>query len=198
MRITARLITAWWGILGLIGWGYLVAAFHLPGSTRQYSKYCRWHSSSSFSLNILSKLDLLNSLDQAKADLRGNYRRQCASYSTGRSALQALILKKYSAIDFRMAIVTIVTIGVLSLIAGFVLRNWFIISKIQATPSWGLICNGISMMLFALLYWIIDIKKQMKWTLIFKPAGENSLTTYLAPDIIYYLIWSTGIPILIL
>ena len=52
-------------------------------------------------------------------------------------------------------------------------------------------------MLFALLYWIVDIRKYTKWTRIFKPAGENSLTTYLAPDIIYYLIWSTGIPILI-
>ena len=53
------------------------------------------------------------------------------------------------------------------------------------------------MILFALLYWIIDIKKQIKWTFFLKPAGENSLTTYLAPDIVYYLIWSTGIPILI-
>ena len=52
-------------------------------------------------------------------------------------------------------------------------------------------------MLFALLYWIIDIRKHIKWAFFLKPAGENSLTTYLAPDILYYLIWSTGIPILI-
>ena len=52
-------------------------------------------------------------------------------------------------------------------------------------------------MLFTLLYWIIDVKKQIRWTFFLKPAGENSLTTYLAPDIIYYLIWGTGIPILI-
>ena len=30
-----------------------------------------------------------------------------------------------------------------------------------------------------------------------KTCRENSLTAYLAPDIIYYLIWSIGIPILI-
>ena len=52
------------------------------------------------------------------------------------------------------------------------------------------------MMLFALLYWIIDIKKHTRWTFFLKPAGENSLTTYLAPDIIYYLIFSTSVPIL--
>jgi uncharacterized membrane protein YeiB len=53
------------------------------------------------------------------------------------------------------------------------------------------------MLLFTLLYWIIDIKKKIKWTFFLKPAGENSLTTYLAPDIIYYIIFSTGVPILI-
>ena len=52
------------------------------------------------------------------------------------------------------------------------------------------------MILFAVLYWIIDIKKHTSWAFFLKPAGENSLTTYLAPDILYYLIWSTGIPIL--
>ena len=108
-----------------------------------------------------------------------------------------LVLKKYSRIDLRKTILIILALAVLSIIAGFVLRKWFIISKIQATPSWGLICNGISMMLFALLYFIIDIKKHTRLTLFLKPAGENSLTTYLAPDILYYIIWSTGIPILI-
>ena len=33
--------------------------------------------------------------------------------------------------------------------------------------------------------------------LFLKPAGENSLTTYLAPDILYYMILMSGIPVLI-
>jgi hypothetical protein len=53
------------------------------------------------------------------------------------------------------------------------------------------------MLVFILFYWIIDVKNKIKWASFLQPAGENSLTTYLAPDIIYYLIWSTGIPILI-
>ena len=60
-----------------------------------------------------------------------------------------------------------------------------------------MICNGISLILFALLYWIIDVRKYTGWAFFLKPAGENSLTTYLAPDVIYYIIFSTGIPILI-
>jgi uncharacterized membrane protein YeiB len=47
-----------------------------------------------------------------------------------------------------------------------------------------------------LLYFIIDVLGQNKWATIFKPAGQNSLTTYLAPDILYHLIWMTSIPVL--
>jgi hypothetical protein len=189
------LITSWWGILGLIGWGYLVAAFiyllirnSILNTVVAFLFF--------LGMNILAKLDLLTYLNFAKpvfgVNIEGNVPMIVIA-----GMLTTLVLKKYSDNKPIKGIVTIVTIGMLSLALGFVLRNWFIISKIQATPSWGLICIGISMILFALLYWIIDVKKLSKWTFIFKPAGENSLTTYLAPDILYYLIWSSGIHVLI-
>jgi heparan-alpha-glucosaminide N-acetyltransferase len=188
------LITGWWGILGLIGWGYLVAAF-LYLAVRDNILNTAVGLLFFLLLNILSKLDLLNFLDPINPFLgviiEGN-----VPFIVISGLFTTLILKKLSA-DYRKAIITIVSIGILCIIAGFVLRKWFIISKIRATPSWGFICNGISMMLFALLYWIIDIKKHTRWTFFLKPAGENSLTTYLAPDILYYLIFSTSVPILI-
>jgi len=188
------LITGWWGILGLIGWGYLVAAFvYLASPDNILNTVVAFLFF--LAMNILEKLDLLYYLNPVKPVLgviiEGNVPLIVIS-----GMITALILKKYSGSDSMKTIVIIVTIGILSIMAGFILRKWFIISKIQATPSWGLICNGISMMLFAVLYWIIDIKKHSSWTFLLKPAGENSLTTYLAPDILYYLIWSTGIPIL--
>lgn len=189
------LIISWWGILGIIGWGYLVSAF-------VYLVFRDSILNTAFALlfflalNILAKLDLLTFLDPAKPILgviiEGN-----VPLIVIAGLLISLILRKYSKESSQKTIVTIVTIGAVSIIAGFLLRKWFIISKIQATPSWGLICNGISMLLFAALYWIIDVKKKSGWASFTKPAGENSLTTYLAPDILYYLIWSTGIPILI-
>jgi heparan-alpha-glucosaminide N-acetyltransferase len=189
------LITGWWGILGLIGWGYLVSAFvYLAVRDSILNTVVAFFFF--LALNILSKLDLLYSLNIVKpifgVIIEGNVPLIVLS-----GVLTTLILKKYSKEKNQTAIATIIIGGILSIFAGFILRNWFIISKIQATPSWGLICNGISMILFALLYWIVDIRRLTCWTFILKPAGENSLTTYLAPDIIYYLIWSTGIPILI-
>jgi heparan-alpha-glucosaminide N-acetyltransferase len=189
------LITGWWGIPGLIGWGYLVAAF-IYLAVRDSILNTVVALLFFLSFNILSSLDLLNSLNPVKPILgvviEGN-----VPFIIISGMLTALILKKYSTEDYRKVIVTIVTIGLVSIASGFVLRNWFIISKEQATPSWGLICSGISMIVFSLIYWITDIKKQIRWSAFIKPAGENSLTAYLIPGVIYSLIFMTGIPILI-
>jgi predicted acyltransferase len=87
--------------------------------------------------------------------------------------------------------------GIIYLGSGILLRKWFIISKIMATPSWGLICTGISFLVYIFLYWITDVKGFSKWAFFIRPAGENSLTTYLAPNFLYHLIWMSGIPVLI-
>ena len=189
------LITGWWGILGLIGWGYLVAAF-IYLAVRDNILYTSVAVVFFLILNILSKLHLLEFLTPVNF-LFGTIIVGNVPFIVLSGVLTTLILKKLSGGDFKKVIVTIVTIGIVSLIGGFILRKWFIISKIQATPSWGMICNGISLILFALLYWIIDVKKQSKWAFFLKPAGENSLTTYIAPDIVYYMIWITGAPLLI-
>ncbi|MCH5719648.1 hypothetical protein [Niabella hibiscisoli] len=75
------------------------------------------------------------------------------------------------------------------------LRNWFIISKIYGTPSWAMLCNGISILLFAIVYYCTDVLKIVKWATLFNIAGRNSLTTYLAPDLIYFACWGWGIPL---
>ena len=111
--------------------------------------------------------------------------------------LTTLILKKYSENDYRKGLRIIAGTGILSILFGFILRKLFIISEIQSTPVWGLICIGVSMILFTMVYWLIEIKKYISWATFLKPVGENSLTAFLAANIIYYIIRSTGIPILI-
>jgi len=82
--------------------------------------------------------------------------------------------------------------GVLSLIAG-----WFLtqlgISKIRATPTWSLYSIGAAVLLFTALYWICDLKKKTGWAFFARPAGSNTLTTYLLPDFWYYILTATGI-----
>jgi heparan-alpha-glucosaminide N-acetyltransferase len=189
------LVTSWWGILGLIGWAYLVAAFTYV--------LCRDSILKTslvviifLVLNMLSSWKLMGFLDPVKPILgiiiEGNN-----PFIVLTGLIGGLIIKKYPVKEFKTAILVFIGLGLFYLAAGFFLRRWFIISKIQATPSWGMICSGISFLVFILLYWIVDVKQRIKWAAFLQPAGENSLTTYLAPDILYYLIWSSGISLLI-
>jgi predicted acyltransferase len=186
--------TGWWGILGLIGWGYFVAAIvYLICKDNLLRTSVFW--TLFFVLNILSQLGLTNILDPVKpvfgVIISGNVP---LIVLTG--MVFSLLLRNLERENIKKFIITGVLLGIFMLVAGFVLRNWFIISKIQGTPSWAMICNGISILVFMVLYFVIDVLGLKNWSAIFKPAGQNSLTTYLAPDILYHFIWMFSIPVL--
>lgn len=82
--------------------------------------------------------------------------------------------------------------GILCLIAGWALTPLGI-SKIRATPTWSLYSIGAAVLLFTALYWICDIKRKTQWAFFVRPAGSNTLTTYLLPDFWYYILTAAGI-----
>lgn len=185
--------TSWWGILGLIGWGYLAAALvYLVSKDNLWKTGFFWLLF--LVLNILSQMGMLSVLNFLRPVfgvlISGNTPLIVIS-----GLFFSLLLRKTGNANYRQFLVIGTVLGFATLAAGFILRNWFIISKIKGTPSWGLVCTGISILLFMLLYLVIDVWGKAKWAAVFKPAGQNSLTTYLAPDILYHLIWMWGIPV---
>jgi predicted acyltransferase len=82
--------------------------------------------------------------------------------------------------------------GILLLIAGWILTPLGI-SKIRATPTWSLYSSGGAVLLFAALYWICDVQKKTGWAFFVRPAGSNTLTTYLLPDFWYFILVAAGI-----
>jgi len=191
---SGSLVTGWWGILGLIGWGYLTSAFTYVLCRNSISKTVVI-ALIFLGLNILSGLNLLDHLNPVKP-LLGVIIEGNVPFIVLTGLLGGLVIKRFSKTEFRTIILIFTGLGLVCILTGFFLRNWFIISKIRATPSWGLICSGISYLLFILIYWIADVKNLKTWASFFRPAGENSLTTYLAPDILYHLIWMTAIPVM--
>jgi predicted acyltransferase len=59
------------------------------------------------------------------------------------------------------------------------------ISKLRGTPAWCLASMGASVLAFMLLYWICDVQRKTSWARFVEPAGENTLLTYLLPDLYY-------------
>ena len=189
------LVTEWWGILGLIGWGYLVSAFAYVLCRDSILKTAAV-AVFFLVLNMMSGWHLIN-VPGIISTVFGVIIDGNVPFIVLSGLIAGLIIKKLPLTEFRKVIPIFAGLGIFYLISGFVLRKWFIISKIIGTPSWAMICCGISLFVFIIIYWIADVRKLSGWAAFVRPAGENSLTTYLAPDIIYFLIWSSGIPFLI-
>jgi predicted acyltransferase len=82
--------------------------------------------------------------------------------------------------------------AVLALAAGWICIPLGI-SKIRATPTWSLWSIAASVLLFTLLYWICDVKRFTSWAFLVRPAGANTLLTYLLPDLWYFLFATLGV-----
>lgn len=85
-----------------------------------------------------------------------------------------------------------IAFAVLAILAGWLMTPLGI-SKIRATPTWCLCSIGASVLLFALLYWICDVKRQTAWAAFTRPAGSNTLLTYLLPDFYYFILRASGV-----
>ena len=189
------MITGWWGILGLIGWGYLTASLIYVA----FRDSVAWTMAAVIffmMINILDQSGVLGFLDPVKPVLgiiiQGNVP---LIVLTGMFA--DILIRKLKESGDEKIILMLVVMGIISLALGFFLRKWFIISKLLATPSWGMICSGISYLLFAAIYWLADVRGLTGWVDFVRPAGRYSLTTYLAPNILYHAIWMSSVPVLI-
>lgn len=181
----------WWGILGLIGWAYIINALvylYSKGSTIIMTLL--W-----LLFNLLAILDHSNlSIDFGILStyfspiLTGTI----PAFTTAGIVATLLFTKMYK-LNVKWSYLSIITLGILNLIFGLTTRSIWGISKIQGTPSWLGICTGIGFLLFAVLYYIADAKKITNWAKIIAPAGTATLTCYMIPYFIYPLRSMTGI-----
>ena len=81
--------------------------------------------------------------------------------------------------------------GMALLVAGRIFTSLGI-SKIRDTPTWGLYSTGAAVLLFTFLFWLCDVRRHTTWASFVRPAGANTLLTYLLPDYWFFLISLTG------
>ena len=76
--------------------------------------------------------------------------------------------------------------GVALVLLGLVWNLVFPINKPLWSSSYVCLAGGLSLLLFALFYWIIDVRGYRRWTLFFTVIGLNSITIYMAQSIINF------------
>ena len=176
----------WWGILGLIGWAYLIACVfyrvtrgNVPALVICLAAcsayYCIGHMGATQGSAVL-QLVFSQSDDASHSSIvLVGLITSLLFFGKGRGASIAVRYVQAAALAAAMVA------------AGFALRPWFKISKIYATPTWCLYSAAICIVLFGLLYWLVDLQKIQRWTAFFKPAAANPLLTYIIPYIVYAL-----------
>lgn len=70
------------------------------------------------------------------------------------------------------------------LVISVIWNQYFPINKKMWTSSFVLAVGAYSLAMFALFYYVIDVRKWQKWTLFFRVIGMNSITIYLAQKIL--------------
>ena len=97
-------------------------------------------------------------------------------------------VRKSCATGGRKAAVLLVTAACLAfagLFVAFGFGAWSMpLNKILWSTSFTLVVGGYSMAMFAVFYWVIDVKGFSGWTFFFRVIGMNSITIYLAQKII--------------
>ena len=170
----------WWGILGLIGWGYLLSAL----------VYLLLGNRPGWIAGVLFLLFLLN-INEFTTPF-GSTIKLVVSASNYASVMcgvlvTSLMISFQEKGKMKLLVPMLLGFALVLMVFGFLTRPEWGISKIQATPSWTAICAGITAIGFALLYLISDKMGITKWADVIKPAGYSTLTCYLVPYYVYAL-----------
>ncbi len=80
--------------------------------------------------------------------------------------------------------VTLALAGMVSLGIGLAIAPWYPPIKAAWTTTFNLQAGGISLMLLAGFYLVIDVWQVNRWTFFFRVIGLNAITIYMAPRII--------------
>ncbi len=97
--------------------------------------------------------------------------------------LAGLILRKPDVSGTRKTAMLTVA-GLCFLLLGLAIAPWYPPIKAAWTTTFNLQAGGISLLLLAAFYYVIDVQNVRGWTLFFRVIGLNAITIYMAPRII--------------
>lgn len=200
---TTWLQTSWWGILGLIGWAYLVACITYSVFRRQPAGLvgalvlfiAMWIGDHVGALGVLGdRLGVPGLMAHIRdyVDL-GKHIGGHSAVAVAGVIVASLFLDGSPAGTPRKRIAWILTFAAGLFVGGFLLRPLYGISKNDATPTWCLYSAGLACLIYVALYWLVDMMRIRRWAFFLKPAGENPLLAYILPDIVYAALGVAGL-----
>lgn len=196
--------TEWWGILGIIGWSYLVAALFYLLFRRQRTAL----------LGVLGLMMAVTIADQESLfSFLGSFNRYWSiggllgthpGIVMSGIIVGVTLLRSRGSLSHAENLRFMVAFGAGLVLAGQLIRPVHGISKIGATESFALVTAGISCLLFAVFFSLIEVSGSRRWAALLIPAGANPLLAYLLPSFLgstmaftgswrfFWPLWETG------
>ncbi len=181
----------WWGILGLIGWGYLVVSLlFLWCRGNIYWLWVMFLALLAF--NVFEELGWLEAIKYIRPYVwlidNGATPATCMA-----GVIVSIYFKEWYAKGKLVSFWSyLITFAVGNITFGLLTRPLWGIHKMGSSPSWVTLCLGVSMLTFMLLIWLVEIRKKREWFSLIRPAGTSTLTSYLLPYIHYSLLSLSG------
>ena len=173
--------TSWWGILGMIGWGYLACslAFVLAagGSAPLAGVFA--------AMLALYLGGMAGALDWLPAQLRAFVNIPQVLGSTAANVMAGVLVGNLFRVDMphRLRMRQMAWMALAFIAAGLLLRPYHGINKVHATASYTLVCAGLALALFLFFYWLADVRQHRRAVAWLLPAGSNALLAYILPDL---------------
>ena len=172
-------------ILGLIGYTYFaVALLYIPTRRWKWSPFVWLTALTAFC--AVASAHLIPPPEHIPLYFWPFSNGALASITMAGVATSTLLLRPDDKLPTRPRILVALAFALTMLAAAWLISPLGI-SKIRATPTWCLASSGAAVLTFLLLYSICDLRSSTRWAAFLRPAGENTLLTYLLPDIYYAL-----------
>jgi hypothetical protein len=180
-----RFAPQWWGILGLIGWSYLVTALvTIFARGRLVVLIAAWI--------VFSLLSLAWAAKWVPAPLHIIPEAIIGGTLTALSLGGVVIARLFQIFqgkneNLRMTLLFVIIAALLICLSLYTRQFWGL-SKLAATPAWLFLCSAFTLIAFTALYWFSDIARNGHWFNPVKPAGTDTLLCYLMPYFLYTVI----------
>ncbi len=185
-----RFGTHWWGILGLIGWAYLVAALVTVFSENNFYKLL-------LAWIFFCVLSMVNKAGLIPGGI-GDYIPNAILGGTLPALTMGGVLTSYAFRHYikkndprRLTIIFFIS-GLVLIALSILTRPYWGLAKLGATPAWLFLCSAFTLLAFTLIFWVADVWKRNKWFNFIKPAGTDTLLCYLIPYFVYGFVRLTG------
>ncbi|MDB6029354.1 MAG: hypothetical protein JWM68_5577 [Verrucomicrobiales bacterium] len=173
---------SWWGILGMIGWAYLICSFSWL-AFRRNSAALLGIMGFMFALYIGGRHGALNWLGPVQNFVNVGIMFGSNSATVMMGLLVGNLLLNAS-IGLGEKVRSMLLLAVALGVSGLVLRPLHGFNKSAHTESYALITGGICCFLFALVFYLVEVRRWQRWGGFLIPIGQNALFAYVVPGIV--------------